>query len=175
MQPETTQKTDHHPVNDNLEALRQGLALIDRIDGATYPEIGPHVRHVLDHYAAFFAGFDGPAIDYDARQRNRQVETERGAALIALVEASGRMADLDRATLERPISVRSNGGGQPDDFSRSTLRRELQFLLSHTVHHWALVRSILTRSGIEVADTFGVAPSTLRYREEQVACAPQAG
>lgn len=175
MQPETTQKTDHHPINDNLEALRQGLALLDRIDGATYPAIGPHVRHVLDHYAAFFAGFGGTTIDYDARQRNRQVEIDREAAQIGLVDASGRLADLDRAALELPISVRSNGGGRPDDFSRSTLRRELQFLLSHTVHHWALVRSILTRSGIEVADTFGVAPSTLRYREEQVACAPQAG
>ncbi|MEP7013140.1 MAG: hypothetical protein ABJC13_22705 [Acidobacteriota bacterium] len=175
MQPETTQKTDHHPVNDNLEALRQGLVLLDRIDEGTYTAIGPHVRHVIDHYAAFFSGFDGTTIDYDARQRNRRIETEREAAQIALVDASGRFADLDRGTLERPISVRSNGGGSPEDLSRSTLRRELQFLVSHTVHHWALVRSILTRSGIPVAETFGVAPSTLRYREEQVACAPQAG
>lgn len=175
MQPETTQKTDHHPVNDNLEALRQGLALLDRIDEGTYPAIGPHVRHVLDHYAAFFSGSGGTLIDYDARQRNPRIETERGAAQIALVDVSGRLADLDRGELERPISVRSNGGGSPEDLSRSTLRRELQFLLSHTVHHWALVRYILNRSGIEVADTFGVAPSTLRYREEQVACAPQVG
>ncbi len=175
MQAETTQKTDHHPVNDNLEALRQGLALLDRIDENTYLSIGPHVRHVLDHYAAFFAGCDQTSIDYDARQRNRQVETERQAAQISIIDISGHLSDLDRSILEHPISVRSNGGGGPEDFSRSTLRRELQFLLSHTVHHWALVRSILTRSGIEVAETFGVAPSTLRYREEQVACAPQAG
>ncbi len=175
MLTETTLHTDHHPVNDNLEALRQGLALLDRIDALTYPAVGPHVRHVLDHYAAFFAGFTGPTIDYDARQRNREIETERDAALVAIVDASGRLGDLDRGALEREIAVRSNGGGGPEDLSRSTLRRELQFLLSHTVHHWALVRSILTRSGIEVAETFGVAPSTLRYREEQVACVPQAG
>lgn len=175
MQPESTLKTDHHPVNDNLEALRQGLALLERIEAAVYPSVGPHVRHVLDHYSAFFAGCPGSTIDYDARQRNPQIETEREAALQALIEASGLLSDLDRGALERPISVRSNGGGSPEDLSLSTLKRELQFLLSHTVHHWALVRSILTHAGLDVAESFGVAPSTLRYREEQVACAPQAG
>ncbi len=48
--------------------------------------------------------------------------------------------------MELPIQIRlesggSNGPGGPeaDQWSHSTVRRELQFLLSHTVHHFALI------------------------------------
>ncbi len=50
------------------------------------------------------------------------------------------------------------------DWSRSTLKRELQFLVSHTVHHFALIRALLGGSGIDPGESFGLAPSTAAAR-----------
>ena len=45
----------------------------------------------------------------------------------------------------------------------SSVERELQVLLSHTVHHYALIAVALRLHGHPVDEEFGVAPSTLRY------------
>jgi hypothetical protein len=39
----------------------------------------------------------------------------------------------------------------------------LQFLCSHTVHHFALIKLLLDGTGVDLAPEFGVAPSTLAY------------
>ena len=48
-------------------------------------------------------------------------------------------------------------------WSRSSIARELQSLLSHTVHHYAFIAVALRLQGVEPASDFGVAPSTLEY------------
>ena len=69
---------------------------------------------------------------------------------------------------------RASAGGGPADvpWTASSLDRELQSLISHTVHHYALIAMLLRVSGRQPAADFGVAPSTLRYWEESRACAP---
>jgi uncharacterized damage-inducible protein DinB len=52
-----------------------------------------------------------------------------------------------------------------DAFAASTPDRELQFLASHTVHHFALVALLLRLAGVSVPDGFGVATATARHRE----------
>ncbi|NIP97468.1 MAG: hypothetical protein GWO24_30170, partial [Akkermansiaceae bacterium] len=44
------------------------------------------------------------------------------------------------------------------------LGRELQFLVSHTVHHFAMIGGICRALGVALEDDFGVAPSTIRHR-----------
>ena len=44
------------------------------------------------------------------------------------------------------------------------LGRELQFLVSHTVHHAAMIAASCRARGLPTADEYGVAPSTLRHR-----------
>jgi len=46
------------------------------------------------------------------------------------------------------------------------------FLLSHTVHHYALISVALKLQGIDPGEEFGIAPSTLRYLKS---AAPLAG
>ena len=55
--------------------------------------------------------------------------------------------------------------GRSGEWCASTGRRELQFLLSHSVHHYAIIAMICGQHEIEVPEGFGVAPSTLKYRE----------
>ena len=78
--------------------------------------------------------------------------------------------------LELPIQIRlESGGAEAEQWSHSTVRRELQFLLSHTVHHFALIAVLLERFSIAVPDDFGIAPSTLKHWQAQSSCAPHPG
>jgi hypothetical protein len=173
------------PLHDNIALLRQGRALVERLDAALYAGagetpgrgIGAHLRHVLDHYTAFLSGLPADVIDYDDRVRGSAVESDRNEGLRRMAEVELGLLGVKPADLDRRVRVREEA---PDDSgleesSASSVRRELQFLQSHTVHHWAIVALLLAKRGIAVPEDFGLAPSTLRYLERQKACARQAG
>lgn len=66
------------------------------------------------------------------------------------------------------VTLRSvAGSGSEPDWSDSSVKRELQFLVSHTVHHYALIKELLRREGFDPGAEFGVAPSTLQARDQQ--------
>jgi uncharacterized damage-inducible protein DinB len=170
-------------VEGNLIVLRQAVDLLRRMDDPTYvtggvapgvSAIGVHFRHVLDHYRAFLTGLAIDQIDYDARQRQVPLETDRE---LALATALGFATDLARLSPElgaRPLRVTTRSVAGDDgvpDWSDSTLKRELQFLVSHTVHHYALIKELLRRTGYEAADDFGVAPSSIAASRRDTACA----
>jgi len=170
-------------VEGNLIVLRQAVDVLTRLDDDTYASggaasgvspVGVHFRHVFEHYRAFLTGLATDEIDYDARQRHVPLETERARAIAA---ALGLAADLGRLPAEladRPVRVtlRSVAGndGAPD-WSQSSLKRELQFLVSHSVHHYALIKELLRRSGFDAGDEFGVAPSTIAALRHSATCA----
>ena len=165
----------------NIELLRQGLSLLGSINEEVYradgPEhrssnrVGPHFRHCIDAYTCLLDGLEGGDVDYDDRGRDLRVASERAVGLEALerlIERLGRLAPVDPET-ELRIRVDTPGGASgPGATSRSTLHRELQFLVGHSVHHFALVAMILRQHGFEPGRQFGVAPSTLAHwqREE---------
>ena len=100
------------------------------------------------------------AIHYHARPRNAEVETDPKVAVNRLrfiCNQLGRMAGENVS-----LSVSDGGVAEP---SGSSLSRELEFLVSHTVHHFALITVLSNHFEIEVPENFGVAPTTLRYRE----------
>jgi hypothetical protein len=176
--------TDSGIVSANLDLLRQGADLIRRLPDVGYGEeagtaaaVGPHFRHVLEHYSCFLAGRAAGRVNYDARERDPALERDRCVALARIEELAGELRRLAGADLAAPAEVRleCGSGGEPEQWSRSTIGRELQFLLSHTVHHFALIALLLARRGIETGPDFGVAPSTLEHRRAQAACAPHPG
>lgn len=169
-------------VEGNLLVLEQAVDVLRRMADATYADggaapgispVGVHFRHVLDHYRAFLAGLDGGRIDYDARDRQVPLERDRD---LAIATALGFIADLGRLPAElaaRPIEVTVRSVASDDtspDWSSSSIKRELQFLVSHTVHHYALIKELLRRAGFEAGDEFGVAPSTLAALRRDTAC-----
>ncbi len=170
-------------VEGNLIVLEQAVDLLRRMDDASYATasaegghspVGTHFRHIFDHYRSFLAGLAADEIDYDARQRQTPLERDRG---LALATALGFIADLSRLPADlaqRPIrvAVRSVAGeDESPDWSQSSCKRELQFLVSHTVHHYALIRELLRRSAFDPGPEFGVAPSTLQAQRRAAACA----
>lgn len=160
------------PVIGNSHLLRQAADLLRSLDDATYADggrgpdcspVGVHFRHMIDHYQAFFAGLSEGQVDYDARQRQTPMETDRRLALATVLGLAGDIERIDAAMGAREILVssRTAGDSSDPDWSRTTIKRELQFLVSHTVHHFALIRPLLASEGIVLDDQFGYAPSTL--------------
>ncbi|MBP9146029.1 MAG: DinB family protein [Thermoanaerobaculia bacterium] len=174
----------------NLHCLEQALELLGRLPESAFartPErhartVGPHLRHVLDHYSAFLAGLPAFRVDYDARAREPRLESDLEFAAARMREIVGELVLVDEDLMELPIQIRLESGGSTgpggpdaDHWSHSTVRRELQFLLSHTVHHFALISILLERFAIAVPEDFGIAPSTLKYWQAQGSCAPLPG
>ena len=159
----------------NLRLLAQAQNLVAQLDDERFraaaprsSSVGAHLRHVIDCYRCFFAGLDAGRIDYDDRQRNPALETDREVALRVLGELVAGFEALPR-DLDRPLEVRVDAaawGAGSLHWQRSTLGRELQFLVSHTVHHFALIALLLRDCGFEPGQGFGVAPSTLEHRGE---------
>lgn len=175
--PETT---PFHPlISCNIHFLRQGAGILQDVTDRQYvfndspfydSGVGDHMRHILDHYSSFFNGLEGK-VDYDARLRGTEIEKSREAAISLCHELAEKLIEMgeEGIAMDYEVAVKSNEGTEEvnNPFSRSSVMRELQFLISHTVHHYALIAFILRTQGVPVPDTFGVAPSTLRYQQKQ--------
>lgn len=168
-------------LEQNLELLRQGIDLLQDIDDDIYRgedssfqtsyRVGPHLRHCVDAYRCLINGLAGRRIDYDGRERRADIEAERSAGLEALEAVSRALEAIRGEDPDTELRVKVDTPSEaPEAWSRSSLRRELQFLVGHTVHHFALIALILRRDGFEPGRDFGVAPSTLQHwkREETV-------
>jgi len=153
----------------NRALLQQGVAAIGRLSAEQYgvarpgaSSVGAQFRHILDHYAALFGGLPSRRVNYDARQRDRALEVDQVAAAAAARQWIGALDTLKAASGNLQLTVQSDSGGGPDhpDWRESSLGRELQFLASHTVHHYALIKLLLEGHGVRLDDDFGMAPST---------------
>jgi uncharacterized damage-inducible protein DinB len=166
-------------VEQNLALLREGLALVNGMSDDVYAAedigagsgLGPHIRHVIEFYRALFEGLPERRIDYDRRKRDRDIERRRAsatAAIEAIIEQLETQAlEPDLALLvsvDAPATGKPGESGSPNLWSRSSVLRELQFALSHTVHHYALVARQLRDRGVDPGADFGMAPSTLAAR-----------
>lgn len=179
-------RTRQSLIDDNASLLEQGIQLLENLDDELYSKseatvassgIGSHFRHLIDYYERFFAGV-GPTgdghLDYDQRQRDPDVEQRTATAQERLRGIAKRLAELTQRQLPELLTVKMDSAEEDANAprSQSSVERELQFLMSHTVHHFALIAVILRLNGSEVAPEFGVAPSTLRHWRETRACAP---
>lgn len=156
----------------NRILLRQGLALLDRLSDELYAErrgswapIGAQYRHILDHYGAFFRGLAPGRVDYDARTRDETLETGRDNAHLATISYLEALDALEGGA-DQPLMVQMDSGAGPDapDWRPSSAGRELQFLCSHTVHHFAQIQFLLAGTGVVLDPECGTAPSTLAYQ-----------
>ncbi len=163
-----------HSLIDALQvALEQELLLVGALSSEQYrapaeghfrSSVGMHLRHNLDHFEAFFGGLESGELDYESRSRQTQIEDIPGLAEEAIqgyLEKLNQLRDADEELLK--IREESEAGSKQRRWLDSSLGRELQFLLGHTVHHNAIIAMIVDRHGVVLPECFGVAPSTLRH------------
>jgi uncharacterized damage-inducible protein DinB len=166
-------------IRDNIHFLHQAIELIAQLDDKTFTQtdllypsgIGSHLRHCIDHYRCFINGVEDNKIDYDGRKRDPRLETDSAYAARELSDICHELERLP-ATDQAVQSKMDCGSVDQCPFSDSTIKRELQFLISHTVHHYALIAMILRHQGIALPPQFGIAPSTIKYEQNSASCAP---
>ena len=127
--------------------------------------IGAHIRHFLDRFHCFFAGLAGASIDYDARKRDPEIEQNVEAATFALESVARRIEQLQHLPFcNELIGVKESvlSSSPPVEIS-STLERELMGLITHSIHHLAIIAPLARSFGHQMDSDFGKAPSTIAY------------
>ena len=164
-------------VRYNTAILQQAIDVIDWCDAASAQArfadaIGPHLRHVLEHYEELLDGLGRRVLEYDRRRRDRRVEQNPQVARERFCTVIER---LDALTVGQPrvdeVAVMLCGGvdGGECFVAKSSVERELLFVASHAVHHYAILKPVLVQRGYTVGADFGKAPATIHY-EREAAC-----
>ncbi len=169
-------------IDANIHSLKMAETILLRLSDAQYratpkpfnANLGKHLRHITDHYQRLFDGLPGAQVEYDRRDRCENEEKERSTMILRLRFISSQLQQLQENKLEdQPLAVFLTVNDKEQDAPSvpSTLSRELVFLQSHSVHHFAIIAAILRVQGIQFDPDFGIAPSTLKY-EHGKQCAP---
>jgi uncharacterized damage-inducible protein DinB len=158
-----------------LQQLLNDLAMvIGSIPAETYRDrfaaphsgsIGEHVRHCLDHIACLLTADGSETLSYDHRERGTAVEIDPAAAVRQMRRFQRALDTWSRRSLDQPIRVACMLSPDGDGVAGwSTLARELAFVVSHTIHHQAMIGLLLASRGHSVPTRFGRAPSTPAVR-----------
>lgn len=125
--------------------------------------IGQHTRHILEFFIELQKGYASGHVDYDKRTRDSNIETHRAAAA-ATIDAL--LTNLSRPNRDIVLNVEYGTEDEPTVKVQTNYFRELVYNMEHMVHHMALIRiGIEAVTGLELPREFGVASSTLRYRQ----------
>lgn len=126
--------------------------------------IGQQFRHILDHYIIFLKQYRSGVIDYSLREREESLETNLSFSIERLLSVIQQVEDLISADdLDLKVNT-EDWKDQVDEFANSSVKRELSFLATHTIHHLAILKIMLNFLGKEKLNSeIGVSPATLRY------------
>ena len=130
-------------------------------EGGASGTIGEHVRHCLDHVSALLAADASTTLSYDRRHRGTAVEADPTEAVRQILQLKRAIEVWSTRSLNEPIRVTSMISPAGDAVTGwSTRARELAFVVSHTIHHQAIIGVLLAICGHAVPERFGHSPST---------------
>ena len=125
--------------------------------------IGQHVRHIIELFQSLETGYESGIVDYEARKRDKEIETNKTLAVSLLKDIYNRSARVNKE-----LTLRNCYSGEEGEQAeiRTNYEREIAYNLEHTIHHMALIRvAMISLCDITLPETFGVAPSTTKYRK----------
>jgi uncharacterized damage-inducible protein DinB len=129
----------------------------------SHATIGQHTRHIIELFQCLINEYNEGCINYDKRKRNKEIENSLDTATKALKEVQDNLEKSDKE-----IVVVYELAGEEITI-KSNYYRELMYNLEHCIHHQALIKvALLNMPHIQINDTFGVAPSTIKHRSMEV-------
>jgi len=132
-----------------------------RLGSAT---IGQHVRHIIEMFQCLEKGYETGVVNYEKRQRDKRIETDRELALGLLKDIQNGLAKEDKPLILEGIY--NDDATTPMHFD-TNYYREIVYNLEHTIHHMALIRVGLAELGsMELPEGYGVASSTIKHKRE---------
>jgi uncharacterized damage-inducible protein DinB len=154
---------------EHLDALAEIVDRVGDLDYLARPAsgvsgaIGAHVRHCVDHVLALLDRTPEGVMTYDSRQRDAALEQSRRLAIDTLRQLAIRVREMAPRTSDVPLTLQTLLDRQGTRARvRTSLGRELVFVLQHTIHHEAVVAVLLAGRGKVMSGHFGLAPSTPR-------------
>jgi hypothetical protein len=110
-------------------------------------------------------------VHYDDRSRETALERSPQLALQRIHLLRRQLSAWPQQDLLQEVQVHTLGGmlGEWRLVTRSTLARELVFLNSHAVHHFALLKPACIALGKRISQFFGKAPATVAHERKPVA------
>jgi hypothetical protein len=128
--------------------------------------IGQHMRHTLEFFICLEGGFRNGIINYDKRAHDKLIETDKFLGLSTI----NRIRDFIHKQLEdRSLDLEVGYDVSTDEFITiaTNYSRELVYNIEHAVHHMALIKIGVREAAsyINLPSDFGIAASTIRYKE----------
>ena len=159
-------------INSIKENFTEIISLLTNLDNKSYTfcheelsnaTIGEHTRHIIEMYQSLVNNYNLGIINYDKRERNYSIQTDIKYAinsindLLLLLEKPNKDLTLQQGFNEFNCNISTN------------YERELLYNLEHSIHHQALIKvAILKNTTILLNENFGVAKSTIEYRNQCV-------
>ena len=126
--------------------------------------IGQHVRHIIELFQCLEKGYETGTVNYEKRKRDYRIETEKVLASLLLKDI---YKNIDKPNKAITLEAEDYCGDVQVVSIPSNYYRELAYNLEHTIHHMALIRvGVNEVSQVELPDEFGVAYSTIKYRQQ---------
>ena len=134
-----------------------------KCDALSRATIGEHTRHVIEMFQCLENFYTKGVVNYDKRERNNLIQTNTDFAINCIdniqknIEKENKNIILQQIIDGEEVLIESN------------YNRELLYNLEHCIHHQALIKvAILQNENIVVDANFGVARSTIEYRNQCV-------
>lgn len=142
-----------------LQQLNEGL-YTQPITSLSNASIGAHVRHIIELYLELQNGYQSGLVNYDNRKRDYTIETNMDFAIQQLHNIINNLQPNNKNLLLQSCFV-----ADESIETETNYYRELAYNIEHTVHHQALIKvGLLEISTVPIANEFGVAAATLKYR-----------
>jgi hypothetical protein len=125
--------------------------------------IGQHVRHIIELFQCLQNGYAEGVVNYEKRKRDYRIESDRGVAASLLRKI---YRNLNKPNKHISLEAEDYNETVETVVIPSNYYREIAYNLEHTIHHMALIRvGINEVSAITLPDEFGVAYSTIKFRQ----------
>ncbi|HMG93602.1 MAG TPA: hypothetical protein VK589_26270 [Chryseolinea sp.] len=130
--------------------------------------IGQHIRHTLEFFLCLEHGYSNGVVNYDKRAHDKLIESDKYIALSAIE----RVRNFIGTFTERHLKLEVGYDLVNDNFITidTTSTRELVYNIEHAVHHMAIMKIGIREiaSYIKLDPDFGVAASTIRYKDSTI-------
>jgi len=161
-------------INSQINILAQAKSYLHSITSEQYREViaplfissaGQHIRHILDHYVSIMDALCSGVVDYDKRRRGAPVETDIDVALHQIAEIEIFLRSLTALQLQQSIKLSTEVSVDEKlvEVVDSSLMREIVFVGSHAIHHFAMIEQISKAQKSSTPKQFGIAPATATF------------
>ena len=130
--------------------------------------IGQHLRHTLEFFICLEQGYERGVVNYDQRGHDKLIETDKYLAL-STIQKITEFISAKQSDQPLQLQVGYNSHNEEIITIETNYYRELIYNIEHAVHHMAIMKIGIREVALYINLTadFGVAVSTLRYKEQE--------